>query len=78
VKEGGDRPVALVLERLRRHREQGVVGEQGDEVVDVAALDGVGEAPDQVAFAGGVRPRSAVAVGGRASRAARGALEGTL
>jgi len=72
--------VSLVLERLRRHREQGVVGEQVDDVVDVAALDGVGEARDQLALAGGVRPRGAVAVGGRQARfeGRSGALERAL
>jgi len=35
---------------------------------DVAALIGVGEAPDQLALAGGVAPRRALAVGGRQPR----------
>jgi hypothetical protein len=47
------------------HREPGVVGEQGDDRDDVAALDGVGEAPDQSALAGGVRPGRALAIDGR-------------
>ena len=68
AQERGDRLVALVLERLGRHREPGVVGEQRDDAVDVAALHGVGEAPDQLALARGVRQRRALAVGGRQPR----------
>ena len=58
----------------------GVVGEQRDHRVDVAALDGVGEAPDQLPLAGGVRPWRALAVGGRQLRSERraGALQGAL
>jgi hypothetical protein len=37
-------------------------------LVDVAALDGVGEAPDQLALAGELRARRALAVGGRQPR----------
>ena len=51
AQEGGDRIVALVLERLRWHREQGVVGQQGDDLVDFAALDGGGKARDELALA---------------------------
>jgi hypothetical protein len=43
VKEGGDRRVRLVLVGLGRHREPRVVGQQRDDGVGVAALDGVGE-----------------------------------
>ena len=80
AQEGGNRPVDLVLEWLGRHREQCVVGEQGDEVVDVAALDGIGETSDQSALAGGVRLRRAFAVGGRKPFTQRrpGALQGAL
>src|SRR5215217_1020015 len=80
TQEDGDRLVSLVLERLGRHREQGVVGEQGDDLVDVAAVDGVREPPDQSALAGGVRPRRVVPVGGRQPRLERraGALQGAL
>jgi len=80
AKEGGDRLVALVLERLGRHRDRGIVGEQGEDVVDVAALDGVGKAPHQVALAGRVRHRRAIAVGGRKPPPERrpGPLQGTL
>ena len=80
AQEGGNRPVALVLEWLGRHREQGVVGEQGHEIVDVAALDGIGEASDQSALAGGVRLRRAFAVGGWTPFSQRrpGALQGAL
>jgi hypothetical protein len=62
------------------HLEQGVVGEQRDDLVDVTALDGVGEAPDQLALAGGVRPWRALAVGGRQARSESraGALQGAL
>ena len=42
---------ALVLEGLGRHREPGVVGEQRDDALHVAALDRVGEAADQLALA---------------------------
>jgi hypothetical protein len=54
--------------------------EQGDHGVEVAALDGVGKAPDQPALAGGVGLRSVFAVGGRQPRPERraGALEGAL
>ena len=43
VQEMPDRVGALVLERQRRHREPGIVGEQGDDRRDVAALERVGE-----------------------------------
>ena len=78
--EGGDGVAAPVLERLGRHREQGIVGEQRDHRVDVTVLDGVGEAADQLAFGGGVRPGRALAVGGRETLAERraGALQGAL
>ena len=51
-----------------------------DHAVDVAALDGVGEAPDQSALAGGVRARGALAVGGRQPllEGCPGALQGAL
>ena len=76
----GDRVGSLVLERLRWHRDQGVVGQQGDDLVDVATLIGVGETPDQLALAGGVGQRRALAVGGRQPRfeGRPGALEGAL
>jgi len=38
-----DQVAALVLERQRWHRDHGVVGEQGDDRRDVAALERVGE-----------------------------------
>src|SRR5215211_7594315 len=80
AKEGGNRLVALVLERLGRHRDQRVVGQQRDDAVDVATLDGVGKAPDQLALAGGVRQRRAIAVGGRKRPPERrpGPLQGIL
>ena len=73
AEEGGDRLAALVLERQGRHREPGVVGEQRDHAVDVAALDRVGEAPDELALAGGVGrgARSRSAAGSRVSSVAR-------
>ena len=56
-----------------RHRQPGVVGQQGDHAVDVARLDGVGEAADEVAldaeFGSGARSRPAA--GRRDSNAAR-------
>jgi hypothetical protein len=68
AEQDGDRVVFLVLERLGAHRDQGVVGEQGDDLVDVATLISVREAPDQLALAGGVGPRRTLAVGGRQPR----------
>jgi len=44
AKEGADRVLSLVLERHRRHREKGVVAEEGDHLVDIAALYGVSQA----------------------------------
>jgi hypothetical protein len=38
-----DRVVALVFERQRRHGEPGIVGEQGDNGLDVGAFEGVGQ-----------------------------------
>ena len=57
TEEGGDRVVALVLERLGRHRQHGIVGQQGDDVVDVTALDRVGEARHELALAWELRQR---------------------
>jgi hypothetical protein len=51
AEEGGDRLVAVVLERQGRHREQGIVGEQRDHPVDIAALDRAGEASGEFALA---------------------------
>jgi hypothetical protein len=44
VEEPGDRRVALVFVRLWRHGEPGVVGDQSEHAVNVARLDGGGEA----------------------------------
>ena len=57
VQEGADRGVPLVLVRLGRHRQPGVVGQQGDHAVDVARLEGVSEAAHDLALALGVRRR---------------------
>lgn len=55
VQEGADRVVALVFVGLGRHGQPGVVGQQGDDGVDVARLEGVREAADDVPLARGVR-----------------------
>jgi hypothetical protein len=52
--------VALVLVGLGRHSHPGVVGEQGDDGVDVAAFVGGGEAADELALALGAGRRSAL------------------
>src|SRR3954451_19390315 len=62
VEEARDRRVALILEGLGRHGEPGVVGEERDDLVRVAALDCVGEATDQLALARGARHWRALAV----------------
>jgi hypothetical protein len=51
--ERGDRRVALVLVGKGRHSHPGVIGEQRDDGVDTAALDGGSELPDELAFAPG-------------------------
>jgi hypothetical protein len=53
AEEGGDRVVPLILERLGRHGHPGVVGEQGEEVVEIAGLEGVGEARHHLTFVRG-------------------------
>ena len=58
--EAGDRVVALVLQRRRRHGQPGVVGEQGDDAVHVAGLVGAGEPLDELLLAGGFRRPGAV------------------
>ena len=65
VQERADHVAALVLVRLRRHRQPGLVGQQGDDRVGIACLDGVGKAADDLALALGVRERRAFASGGR-------------
>ena len=52
--EAGHGRATLVLQRQRRHPQPRVVGEQGDDRVDVAALERLGEAGGKVAFAAGV------------------------
>ena len=47
-------------------------------LVDVAALDGVGKAPDQLALAGGVRHRRAISVGKPLPERRPGPLQGAL
>ena len=69
---------ALVLVGLGRHRQPRVVGEQGDDAVDVAGLDRVGEAADDLALALGVRQRRPFAPGrgqARLERRARAAQQ---
>ena len=80
AEEGADRVLSLVLERQRRHGEPGVVGEQSDHLVDVAALDRLREAPNQPALGGGVGTRGALAVDVRQSlfQGCTGALQGAL
>jgi cytochrome bd ubiquinol oxidase subunit II len=55
--EAGDRAVPLVLQRRRRHGQPGVVGEQGDDGVHVAALVGAGEPLDELLLGDRVRRR---------------------
>src|SRR6185312_11101228 len=55
--EAGDRAVPLVLQRRRRHGQPGIVGEQGDDAVHVAALVGPGEPLDELLLPGGFRGR---------------------
>ena len=63
---------ALVLVRLGRHADPRVVGEQRDDRVDVAALEGVGEAREQRALGAGSRAAAPpTARSGAASSAAR-------
>lgn len=50
--EPGDRRRTAVLERLRRHRQRSIVGKEGDDGVDVAALEGVGEPCDELTLRG--------------------------
>jgi len=50
--EAGDRAVALVLQRRRRHGQPGVVGEQGDDAVHVTGLVGAGEPLDKLLLGG--------------------------
>ena len=55
--EAGDRAVPLVLQRRRRHGQPGIVGEQGDDAVHVAAFVGAGEPLDELFLPGGFRRR---------------------
>jgi hypothetical protein len=55
--ETGDGGGPLVLERLGRHRQPGVVGEQRHDTLYVAALEGVGEARHELALVARVRQR---------------------
>jgi cytochrome bd ubiquinol oxidase subunit II len=55
--EPGDRAVPLVFQRRRRHGQPGIVGEQGDDAVHVAALVGAGEPLDELLLPGGFRGR---------------------
>ena len=73
VQEGADRGAALVLVRLRRHRQPGVVGQQGYDAVDVAGLERVREAADDVALELGVRERRPFAPCRRQAGLERGA-----
>ncbi len=47
-----DRFVALVLVRLRGHRQPRVLGQQRDDRFHISALERVGEPPDELAFLG--------------------------
>src|SRR4051812_23844766 len=73
AQERADRHRPLILVGLGRHRQPGVVGEQGDDGVDVARLDRVGEAADDVAFALGARERRPLTSAGGKARVERGA-----
>ncbi len=55
--ELADRRAALVLVGLGRHPNPRVVGEQGDDRVDVAALERLAEAVEQLPLGGRVRQR---------------------
>ena len=57
LEEEGDGRLPLVLERVRRHRHPGVVGEQGDHSFRVSALERFHEAADELAFLRRVRER---------------------
>jgi hypothetical protein len=48
--EVGGRLASLVLERNRRHGHPDVIGEEGDEAVDVAGPVGPGEPGNEVLF----------------------------
>src|SRR4029453_12631253 len=55
LEEEGDGRLALALERIGRHRQPGVVGEQGDDGCSVSALERLREAADDLALLRRVR-----------------------
>ena len=65
TQEGADDGGALVGVREGRHGEPRVLGQERDHSVDVAVLDGFGEACDHVSLGLGVRQRRPFASGGR-------------
>jgi cytochrome d ubiquinol oxidase subunit II len=74
--EAGDRVVALVLQRRRRHGQPGVVAEQGGDAVHVAGLVGAGEPLDELLLPGGSRGRGRVGgARGVVAQGRAGALE---
>ena len=64
TKEGADRRASLVGVGKRRHRQPGVLGEERHDAVDVADLDRLGEAADELAFLDGVGERRPFTAGG--------------
>jgi hypothetical protein len=67
-----DRVAAVVLERQRRHRERRVISEQGDDSLDVAALECVGEARGDLVLTRGSRQRRLVSAARRQVAGDRG------
>ena len=53
----GGQVAALVLQWMRWHRQRDVLGEQGDDALDIANLVGAGEALDEPTLLGGARTR---------------------
>lgn len=69
--EGADRVRAAELVRFRRHGDLGIVGEQSDDPIDIAALERVDEAGDDMSFVAGRRQRDVVEIATTSSSRAR-------
>jgi hypothetical protein len=80
IDEPGDGGRALVLVGLGGHGEPGVVGQEGDDAVDVAALDGGGEQSDDLVLPAGLWCPSVGRAVGRKVFAERGScpLQGSF